>query len=280
MQRTARSRRRRARYRARPTTRQITQTNNHTIQPLAGVSRLDETVQVRKMTYQQTFEPAVATNGGIAYGVGYIKFTPNTQLTDELKALSKVYEQYNVSRMEVYATLGKGYDADNKFKARLYARVDPDDVIQGSSYLRYYFSVLSGQNTTLHTFNQRGRVKIADFRPKFFAYSNDQADTTILPSRLQWYPLDDSHYINQKFTGLMVAGAMPDEGLQPDSLNMVLDVSLTFKFRGRVIADKAYSAEASMPLSCNIQRQLSDFTDPNDVWDENAEPEEKFVDAY
>jgi hypothetical protein len=192
------------------------------------------------MTYQQTFNPVTDTHGGTGYAVGYVKFEPNTQLVNELTALAQVYEQYNVSRCEVFATLGKGFDANNKFKLKIYSRVDPDDVIQYGTHLDYYFSVLTGQNTTLHTFNERGRVKLADFRPKFFSYGDDQANTPILPSQLQWYPLDPSHFINQKFTGLMVAGNMPDESISPGSLGMTIDVSLTFKFRGRVIADTAF----------------------------------------
>lgn len=215
------------------------------------------------MTYQQSFTPVTDTHGGTGYAVGYVKFEPNNQLVNELTALAQVYEQYNVARCEVFATLGKGFSADNKFKLKLYSRVDPDDVIQSGTHLNYYFSVLTGQNTTLHTFNERGRVKLADFRPKFFSYGEDQANTPILPSQLQWYPLDPSHFINQKFTGLMVAANMPDESISPGSLGMTIDVSLTFKFRGRVIADTAFKTISSFS---SINRVASsDDTNSADV---------------
>jgi hypothetical protein len=195
---------------------------------------------VRKLTYNVAFDPAADTNGGTAYNTSAIWFNPNTDLTDELKALSLVYEEYLPHRMEIFATLGKGYTADNKFKQQLFSRVDTGAA--SGTLLASYFSIISGQNTTLHTFEQRTRVKIADVRPKFLGYGTPTSYQAMLPNSMQWYQLDPSYFTQQLFRGVTVASAIPDETYSPGKLSIVFTVSVTFKFRGRVIDAKAYSS--------------------------------------
>jgi len=198
-------------------------------------------------------DPAKDTNGGTAYNMVPLWFDPNTELTDELKALAQVYEQYCVHRMEVYATLGKGFDAGNKFKLELFSRVDTGSAPATPS-LAAYFSVLSGQNTTLHTFNERGRVKIADVRPQFLGYGTPTAYQMMLPNTLQWFELNPAYFSQMLFRGVTIASAIPDETIAPASLSVQLTVAVTFKFRGRVISNKAYPTTMSMVKDLDLVR--------------------------
>jgi hypothetical protein len=145
--------------------------------------------------------------------------------------------------MEVFATLGKGFSADNKFKLEMFSRVDTGSA-PTSATIANYNSILSGQNTTLHTFNERGRVKVADVRPQFLGYGTPTSYQFMLPNSLQWFELNPFYFPQQIFRGVSIATGLPDETITPASLGIQLTVSITFKFRGRVISPKAFGLSA------------------------------------
>jgi hypothetical protein len=223
------------------------------------------------MNYLLDFDPGQNITGTTAFGIGTVRFAPNLQLTSELTALSQVYEQYRVSRLEVFATLGKGFTADNKFKIKLITRVDTgtSDITPVAAN---FYSFLSGQNTTQHTFENRGTVKIADMRPQTLGYGTPPAYTIMLPNNLQWLELNPSYFAQQLWRGISIASAIPDESYTPGELGITLSVAATFQFRGRVIDERALTSAVRIQSAHTIyDPDQKDTQDPDHELDVSKE---------
>jgi hypothetical protein len=220
------------------------------------------------MNYLLGFDPSQNITGTTAFGIGTVRFAPNLQLTQELTALSQVYEQYRVSRMEVYATLGKGFTADNKFKFKIFTRVDT-----GSSDITpvaaNFYSMLSGQNCTQHTFERSGTVKIADVRPQTLGYGTPPSYTLMLPNSLQWLELNPSYFAQQLWRGVQIVSAIPDESYTPGELGISLSVAVTFQFRGRVVNERALT----MPVIPASAQYLCPDPSSKKLEDDRSEPD-------
>lgn len=211
-----------------------------------NVSNRDMTVQTRTfMEYNQL----AFTNqqGDFSYGLTSFNVTPkdNTYIGQILSSYSDLYEEYKISRCIIKAQCGKGYTNDDRIKTILVSRVDVDNQNTTQDF-QTFRALANASNAKTRTLTERGNVVLCDFRPIMF----DNVFTTnavvpLLPSKLQWNRIAVKNY--HQWRGAVLAVAIPDTNIMPDSMKITLTMQYTIQFRGRVNQTKGLTASPDVP---------------------------------
>lgn len=216
--------------------RTLARTRNGITQNGAGVSRMDNVRQVRKV---QVFDNLSFSNASsdYAYGLMNINLQPkNSPLKELLTQYSSLYEQYRIRRVRIRAQVGKGYTNDERIRTLIGCRVDVDRQLNDVSIANVQ-SINCAENTVIKTFTERGNVLLADYRPK-----NRMINTYLppmLPNSLQYYPIADR--VDHRWKGATLTCMIPSPNIQPNSLGITVMTEVEVEFRGRITDPDIFS---------------------------------------
>lgn len=231
----------------------IRQRRNRTVQNVTTASHRDATIQVRRCCYLQEITLATqAAQGSIR--VNNINVSPTSSaLTDWFKAMAQVYEEYRITRIRIFASLGENMNVDDKIKVMMVSRVDVDAQYSNDTPNTIQ-SLLNSQNSNVSTFSQKNRMMLCDYRP-VNVQSAPTVQRQILPPQLQWYGTSPTQLGIDWWRGATIAAFIPG-GAATDDKKLTLTVSCDVAFRGR--------ATIPLPSTSNINLILRDVDDDDE----------------
>jgi hypothetical protein len=195
----------------------------------AGVSHQDAVPQVRKF---QIFTSLPFENASSDYAFGLKNFNINGNSSPWkplLTAYAGFYEQYRIRKIKIRAQVGKGFTNDRRIKTLIGARVDVDKQPQNVT-VQNLQQVNASENAVIKTFTERGNILLATFRPQ--CRVNTTTSNTILPNRLQFYPINDHE--THVWKGMTATCMIPEPSIQANELAITLIAEVDVEFRGRI----------------------------------------------